>query len=191
MARITDETKLEAIKKSLVEIIIKDGSANASIAKVAKKAKVSGGYLYRYYESKESLINELYSDKFNELSENLIEKITNHLTLKEVIFGFYSDMVEKMKSDENSVLFLLKMMTDYSIKITDEMQKQLTQIIELSRNKFNVEINKNIEGEHLYIQILGNILMFINLRKRGVLKQSEITKTDIEHLTNMTINALK
>ncbi|PIE97450.1 MAG: hypothetical protein CR961_01945 [Polaribacter sp.] len=77
------------------------------------------------------------------------------------------------------------------MKITDGMQKQLTQIIELSRNKFSAEINKNIESEHLYIQILGNILMFINLRKRGVLKQSEITKTDIEHLTNMTINALK
>ncbi len=190
MARITDETKLEAIKKSLIEIIIKDGSANASIAKVAKKANVSGGYLYRHYESKESLIKELYINEFNDLSEILINRCKGTITLKESIFQFYSDMVKKMKSDENSVLFLLKMMTDYSIKITDEMKKQLSEIIELFRNKFGSEI-KNIESEHLYMQILGNILMFINVRKRGVLKQSEITKKDIEQLTNMTINALR
>ncbi len=191
MARITDENKLVAIKKSLIEIIIKDGSTNASIAKVAKKANVSGGYLYRHYESKESLIKELYIDEFNNLSDILINKISNNTSLKEGVFEFYSDMVEKMKYNENSVLFLLKMMTDYSMKITDEMQIQLHKIIELFRNKFKSEINKNIESEHLYIQILGNILMFINVRKRGVLKQSKITEKDIEQLTNMTVNALK
>ncbi|PIE97452.1 MAG: hypothetical protein CR961_01950 [Polaribacter sp.] len=66
------------------------------MAKVAKKAEVSGGYLYRHYESKESLINELYIEKFKELSENLIDKITNNTNLKDVIFEFYLGMVEKM-----------------------------------------------------------------------------------------------
>ncbi len=191
MARITDKSKLEAIKSSLIDIIIKDGASNASIAKVAKQANVSAGYLYRHYDSKESLIYGLYTEKFEELYLICIDKISNNNQLNDVILGFYSKFIEKLKQDENSALFLLKMMTDYSIRIPSEMKTKLFEIITLFREKYSSEINKNIENEHLFIQILVNLLTFINIRKRGVLNQNEITKNDIEQLANMTVNALR
>ncbi|MBS9774068.1 MAG: TetR/AcrR family transcriptional regulator [Tenacibaculum sp.] len=191
MARAIDDQKLTAIKKSLIEIIIRDGATNASIAKVAKEAGVSSGYLYRHYNSKESLLLDLYVDKYDNINHILLSKIREYDTFKDVILSFYNEILKIAVQNENEILFLLKMMTDYSIKISDEMRTELKETIALILRKFKNEINSQIEGEQIFIQILGNIFLFINLRKRGVLKENIITPNDIKLLTQTTINALK
>ncbi len=191
MARIVDDEKLISIKKTLIEIIIRDGATNASMAKVAKEAGVSVGYLYTHYKSKDSLILDLYVEKYKNINEILLNKIEKYNTFKEVIFNFYNEIVKMLLTNENEILFLLKMMTDYSIKVSEEMRDGLVLTINLILKKFKNEISSKIEGEQIFIQILGNILLFINLRKRGVLKENTITKNDIQLLTQTTINALK
>ncbi len=191
MARITDDNKLIAIKKALIKIIIKDGFTNASIAKVAKEAKVSVGYLYRHYESKESLIFSIYIEKFKQLNQILLQATEKNNAFSSVIFNFYQQIIKMLKSEEDEVLFLFKMITDYSVKISDQMRVELQENIAFIQEKFKEEIHSGISGEQIYIQILGNILFFINLRKRGVFTTQKITTEDIELLTQTTINALK
>ncbi|PID69657.1 MAG: hypothetical protein CR989_00535 [Flavobacteriales bacterium] len=191
MARITDDNKLSSIKDTMIEIIVRDGSQNASIAKIAKEANVSVGYLYRHYESKEKLIKTLYVDKFQEINEVFLDKTERFQTLKKVIVEFYSDIVKKVNKNDNEILFLLKMMTDYSIKISEKTRTSLREAIRIFKHKFAKEINTQIENEQIFIQVLGNILLFINLRKRGVLNQQKISKKDISWLSNSTINSLK
>lgn len=191
MARIADEKKLDSIKKSLIDIIIRDGASNASIAKIAEDANVSVGYLYRHYDSKESLLNDLYLEKFLQIDNILMNEIDKNTLVQKAVFGFYSNILKIIESNENEILFLLKMMTDYSIKISKEMSANLTKTIEFFKGKFKNQISKEVENEQIFIQILGSFLLFINLRKRGVLKDSPIGQDDIQSLTQMTINALK
>lgn len=191
MARIADEKKLDSIKKSLIDIIIRDGASNASIAKIAEDANVSVGYLYRHYDSKESLLNDLYLEKFLQIDNILMNEIDKNTLVQKAVFGFYSNILKIIESNENEILFLLKMMTDYSIKISKEMSANLTKTIEFFKGKFKNQISKEVENEQIFIQILGSFLLFINLRKRGVLKDSPIVQDDIQSLTQMTINALK
>lgn len=191
MARIIDDSKLASIKKTLVDIIVKDGSANASIAKMANKAKVSSGYLYRHYDSKESLLKDLYVEKFEQINQILLEEIQQNKNLQEVINGFYTQIVEIARNNKNEILFLLKMMTDYSMEISDEMRMSLGDTVDVFRNKFQNEIKVSITGEQIFIQMLGTILLFINMRKRGVFRQTEMDQNDIKAMCKLTLNALK
>lgn len=191
MARIIDDSKMASIKKTLVDIIVKDGSTNASIAKMARKAQVSPGYLYRHYDSKESLLKDLYIEKFEHINDILLNEIQQSEDLHSVVNGFYTQIVQLARRNEAEILFLLKMMTDYSMKISDEMRGSLSSTVEIFRNKFQKEINVSINAEQIFIQMLGTILLFINMRQRGVFRQSEIENNDIKAMSEITKNALK
>lgn len=191
MARIIDDSKLASVKKTLVDIIVLDGSSNASIAKMAQKAQVSSGYLYRHYDSKESLLKDLYVEKFAHINQILLDEIQQNENLQGVITGFYTQIVKIARSNENEILFLLKMMTDYSMKISDQMRMDLGKTVAIFRNKFQKEINVSINAEQIFIQMLGTILLFINMRKRGVFRQTDIDNYDINAMSEITLKALK
>lgn len=191
MARVVDDNKLVAIKESFMRIIINEGYTNASISKIAKEAKVSTGYLYRHYDSKESLVLSIYVEQFEKLKKILMDKIASHLTLRDVIFGFYQEIIHSLREHENDILFLLKMMMDYSIAISEDMKQDLKKVSLLIQEKFSDNINSQLRGEHIYVHVLGNILLFINLRKKNIFTGRKITHHDIKLLTQTTINALK
>ncbi|MBN2522603.1 MAG: TetR/AcrR family transcriptional regulator [Bacteroidales bacterium] len=58
---IREERKTQ-IKEVALEIISEEGIQNSSISKIAKRAGISKGLLYNYYESKEQMIKEIIFD---------------------------------------------------------------------------------------------------------------------------------
>ncbi len=58
---IREERKAQ-IKEVALEIIFEEGIQNTSISKIAKRAGISKGLLYNYYESKEQMIQEIIFD---------------------------------------------------------------------------------------------------------------------------------
>ncbi|MGI9527605.1 MAG: TetR/AcrR family transcriptional regulator [Weeksellaceae bacterium] len=191
MARITDENKMKAVKQTLLDIIVRDGSSNASIAKMAKEAGVSAGYLYRHYESKESLLTALYQEKFELIHSILSESIEDNKTLESFINQFFAEIVELTKVNENEVLFLLKMMTDYSVKLTPDMKEQLGNAVNIFKIAYQHELNENINAEQIFTQTIGTILLFINMRKRAVFTSTNINQKDIQTYTQMILKALQ
>lgn len=191
MARITDENKIILVKKALIDIIVRDGSTNASIAKMAKEAGVSSGYLYRHYDSKESLLEHLYIEKLSRINEILLTQIDENKQLIDCLTSFYGEIIKLSKSNENEILFLIKMMTDYSVKLSETDKIQLTKTINKFKEKYTNELNPNINSEHIFTQVLGTILIFFNMRKRAVFTSSSITKDEIKSFSQMVLNALK
>ncbi len=53
------EERKSQIKEVALEIIFEEGVQNTSISKIAKRAGISKGLLYNYYESKEEMIKEI------------------------------------------------------------------------------------------------------------------------------------
>lgn len=191
MARITDENKMKTIKQALLDIIVRDGSSHASIAKMAKKAGVSSGYLYRHYDSKESLIEDLYKEKFELINSILLNSIEESKTLDKFISVFQTKLVHLTQANENEVLFILKMMTDYSIKLSDEMKQQLSQAVLLFKTTYQQELNSTITSEQIFTQILGSILLFINMRKRALFKADAISDNEINSFSQMILKTLQ
>ena len=59
--------------KAAVEVIVRQGLANAPMSQIAREAGVAAGTIYHYYQSKEELISELYRMMNEELSQALVE----------------------------------------------------------------------------------------------------------------------
>lgn len=68
---LTNSDKRDDILRAALELIAERGFHGAPMAEIAEKADVAAGTIYRYFENKDVLINEL----FFELENNLIESI--------------------------------------------------------------------------------------------------------------------
>lgn len=64
--RRKDDEKQKRIKQAVMETILQEGFAGASISKIARKAGVSPATVYIYYDNKEAMLRDIYS----EYSEN-------------------------------------------------------------------------------------------------------------------------
>ena len=73
--RIKDINKLERVKQETLKIVVKKGYHGATISQIAKKAKVSDGYLYRHYANKSELVQTLFIENMN-LYHSLILNLT-------------------------------------------------------------------------------------------------------------------
>lgn len=86
MARITDPTKLEKIKKAAMELVVRHGYRGISIGAIAKKAGVSTGYLYRHYNGKSDLIQDLIDNNFKTFEELFFQTENERGTAKENVY---------------------------------------------------------------------------------------------------------
>jgi len=65
--------KREDIMQVALELIAERGFHDAPMSLIAKKAGVAAGTIYRYFESKDVLINELFHEIEGKMSEVLLE----------------------------------------------------------------------------------------------------------------------
>lgn len=60
-----------AIQDAAMHVFSEEGYHNASISKVAERAKISKGLLYNYYESKHELLATLLTDLFDKVIDTM------------------------------------------------------------------------------------------------------------------------
>ncbi len=95
-----EEIRQEAIRKiseAAFSLIARQGYESTSIAQIAKKAGVSKGLLYNYFESKESLLEKLVQDAMSE-GDQIIAPIFSEdpkVMLENLIKWFFKEMRER------------------------------------------------------------------------------------------------
>ena len=72
MARPRSEDKREAIARATIDEVVAVGFASASIERIARRADLAVGTVYRYYESREGLLREVHLDVKRALHERLM-----------------------------------------------------------------------------------------------------------------------
>lgn len=70
---MTIHDKREEIVRAALELIAENGFHGAPMAMIAQKAGVAAGTIYRYFESKDAMINELYGDLEKRLYPFILE----------------------------------------------------------------------------------------------------------------------
>ncbi|MCK0204965.1 TetR/AcrR family transcriptional regulator [Ornithobacterium rhinotracheale] len=192
MARITDRSKIAKIHESIIDTVVAEGIKNASVAKIAREAGVSTGYLYRFYPGKEELIQAIYNDLFKRNTDMLSQLLEKEERLEFVISKFISFLFDQANNHPNHVLFFLKLMTDYSFQLRTKESNILIEICEkaLSLGLKTKEIREEMTPEILYTVIVGTTFFLINLRKRRIFKDSSLTTDDINMMTKLYTKAL-
>ena len=69
------DDKREAILQATLELVAENGFHDAPCSLIALRAGVAAGTIYRYFESKEALIQELYTVLEGRLTLVLMEEI--------------------------------------------------------------------------------------------------------------------
>jgi len=75
--------KRDSIMQAAMDLIVEHGFHGAPMAIIAKKAGVAAGTIYRYFESKDTLIMELYGEVEGKFIARLQEGYSTELPIRE------------------------------------------------------------------------------------------------------------
>lgn len=128
MARQVDENKIQAIKEATINIVVSDGISGASISKIARKAQVSEGYLYRFYRSKRELLEMLFIEGFYKMQSLLELQVDTKHTVEEIVVAFSNRIYELVETEHNIVSFHHKLLTDFSFEIPEKCKNNVQEI---------------------------------------------------------------
>ena len=80
------QEKKELIMETSLELFAEFGYHTTSISQIAKKAGISKGLIYNYFESKKDILDELLKHGFDEVAENFDLNHDGVLSKEEFIF---------------------------------------------------------------------------------------------------------
>ena len=90
--------KREAILDAALELFVELGFHGTAVPQIAKRAGVGAGTIYRYFESKEALVNALYREWKTQLATHLLAQFVPTGDAREqflVMWRRMADFVEK------------------------------------------------------------------------------------------------
>jgi len=79
---MTKQEKRDEIVRAALELIAEHGFHAAPMAMIAERAGVGAGTIYRYFENKDVLINELYRELENKMFPCLLEGYEEQQTIR-------------------------------------------------------------------------------------------------------------
>ena len=193
MARLIDDMKLERIKNATLEMVVANGYGGASISKIAKNAGVAEGYLYRFYNSKSELVNDLLFTNVDELA-NKIENLLDELhTVWEIFEHLIRSLITLSRDQPNRIKFLFVLMHDYNFNLVESQRERIFELckrikeIGLEKN----QLRKDVTEDELYLMGVAYPIQFINLRLKGFFNNTELSDKEVTEVLTLCINSLK
>jgi AcrR family transcriptional regulator len=96
--RKKDDEKERSIKEAVIKLILQEGFHGASISKIAKLAGVSPATVYIYFDNKENMLQDIYTEYSEEIFDYLLDrvdiKMTGQQLLEILIRSYYNYILE-------------------------------------------------------------------------------------------------
>ncbi len=193
MARHTDESKLIAVKKAAMQIVLEQGVSGASISEIAKKSNVSAGYLYRFYKGKRELLESLFEERIQRNYELLLDNMGKHDKVTDLIVAFINQLFADASEDIVSTCFYHKLLNDYSFEIPEKSREEIKELCAriVLLGKENGDVRECITVEQFFSIVVGGTLQFITLRFRSVFSDNPLSKEDVEQAIQTILQGLK
>lgn len=191
--RNVDENKIEQLEQACIEYVVKNGYGGASVSEIAKCAKVSKGYLYRFYKNKQELVQSLLTKHINIIFERIEELLNQNISTDQVLEFIINHVFEIGEKQPNHIKFIYVLLHDYNFQLEKEQRlriKKLTQRF----YKIGVEqelVNKQTTQEEIFTIAVIYPIDFINLRYKNFFNISSWNKRDTDRIKLFCINALK
>lgn len=84
----------ELILCTMMELVEELGLKGSTIAQLAKRANISAGIIYRYYDSKDEIIHQLYKKLEAEFVERVLQKNPLELSIRECYKSIWLSIYE-------------------------------------------------------------------------------------------------
>ncbi|MFT3697175.1 MAG: TetR/AcrR family transcriptional regulator [Kofleriaceae bacterium] len=107
MATATKATnKREAVMHAALDLFVERGFYGTAVPEIADKAGVGAGTIYRYFPSKEALVNEIYREEKQRFGAAVITNFPPGNSAKELFHALWSRMVRFAVENVKSFIFL-------------------------------------------------------------------------------------
>lgn len=159
-----NEIRLEKkaiIINSALELFANEGYQSTSISKIAKKAGISKGLIYNYFESKEALIIEILDKGFNELLEYFNPYMEGELGKNELSY-FIENTFESLKSNIEFWRFYFRVSLQPEVFpiLKSKMEAIFDSTMKLFVNYFKA---KGVEDPEMEAMLFGALLDGISM----------------------------
>lgn len=194
MARIADPEKVANIKKAVMECVIDYGYAGVSTALICEKAGVSPGYLYRYYKSKEELVQELIDSEMKRIINNFVSNIDSSNTLYDVAYKTIKKLFLRANEDSMTAKFSASVVMDLKMPAEEKLDnfKIVFELAEkcIKLGKKTGEINPEITL--LEVLVVSFTIPFRYLSFSLELdKNKKFTEEEVKRIANICVSAVR
>lgn len=192
VARQQDEQKLMRIKEAAMLMVVHSGYGNATVASIARAATVSEGYLYRYYDSKEKLFQELYKENILTFHSALEELVDDMDRLDAFFYDYIFFLFKSYKENPVRIKFLFMLFNDYSFPIPESAVGKIEQIVKVltKKAKKNGLISQDLTETEVFSVLIGLPFKFLDIHIRGYVQDKRPIETQISNLSKICVKAL-
>jgi len=131
------EGRKQQILDAALELFAENGYTNTSISSIAKKATISKGLIYNYFESKEALVTKIMRDGLLTMTESFDTNKDGVLTSSEME-NYLITIFKSLRENPNfwKLYFTLFMQPKVMELIKEEAEKMMKEVFTLTYNYF-------------------------------------------------------
>ncbi|WP_257607675.1 TetR/AcrR family transcriptional regulator [Weissella sagaensis] len=184
--RKTDITKIEAIKKSVLDLSYSFGVSNLTTAKIAKSAGVSPATIYLHYEDKTDLLSRLYEEVKTNLHDGLGDAINLTQGIDDQIKQTMQYTVDQYRKYPKEAYFVAtlwsnqEMLDEHAIAFGNTMEGPLADLF------------GRIKNSNDYEDVSSDVLeIFFTVPTMLLERKSEISNQLVEQVSTMIVKAIK
>lgn len=161
--------KRELILQAALELFAELGFYGTPVPLVAERAKVGAGTIYRYFDSKEALANEVYQRAKLLLYETLVQDFPQHLPARQQFHVFWQRLLNF--AIENPLVFQFLEFHDHLPYLDESSQAVAAKLWEpgciFFENTNQQQITKPIPAKLLVAIVWGMFTGIVKISYRG------------------------
>ena len=172
--------KRTAIFAAALKAFSEQGVDGVAVPEISRRAGVATGTIYRYFPSKEALVNELYRSEKAALGERLNRPFDRNATPKQVFGEFWTRMVSFAREQPCAYRFLeLQDHRPYLDKTSLKVEKKVLAPMTASVRRLQTKgiFRSDVRHEVIMALTWGAFVNLFKAERDGYLK---LTKKDIE-----------
>lgn len=166
--------KREAILDAALDLFAERGFHGTAVPLVAKRANVGAGTVYRYFESKEALVNALYQREKQAFVMRLIQDFPTDVPPREKFRELWRRLWAYANENQKSAIFLeLHHHADYLDDKSRALEDLVMQpILDFVRQSQAAQALKNVDPQLLIAVVYGAFIQVVKAIWLGQLKLS-------------------
>lgn len=188
--RVKDDFKQQAIIDATISLVNEIGFDSASVAKIAKKAKVSPATIYIYYKNKEDLIVSAYGEVKRKVSLYILRDFNPSLPIRDIFERVWENLFLYVLENTSEFQFKEQFAHSPYIDLVDNDDSDMTfePLMKVIKRGIAEKIIKNVDHEILNVFIFCPIMILANPR---LFKKFHLTDKSLKTAYEMAWDAIK
>lgn len=184
--------KREQILEATADLIVECGLQASPMSKVAKSACCGAGTIYRYFETKDELVQELFADLATRMTTQCLDGYDKEACIKLRFYKFWGNLYQHMYSNPRDCALMDQLSSSPAIcgefkeKTMSSLHGQLHQLMDEGKEQ---HLFKDLPNETLTMFIYGSLTTIA--KKQNSMPDVFADAVKAEDLLNLCWDAVK